>query len=294
MMMIEHGSIFDDCVFELYDANENNNGNQVCNRIDVKRQYRGAWLLVDNGYNSWPTTVPPIKTTANTKGNSFFGMVGIHEKGCGVHLWNTKRSLQNFEEWNSNIRYRMCRQYFLTRCALHNWLLKIDGLDDQWKEGTASDWEVESFEVANKTTQNDNKDDNGNFTDGQDMTMEDTTMTASAGDETDDYSRQQHAGEKGGNNLQLAADVPNAIHRLYHPMTRRDGVIYTTENVVDCGVVHLMEEEEPLTVGGIACVRMLSLDFFRSKLVTHFDIAYKRNKLKWPRRMKSRRPATNQ
>ena len=39
------------------------------------------------------------------------------------------------------------------------------------------------------------------------------------------------------------------------------------------------EEEEPEveTVGGITAVRSLSLDFFRSKLITHFAIALKRN-----------------
>ncbi|KAI2508513.1 hypothetical protein MHU86_5912 [Fragilaria crotonensis] len=163
------------------------------------------------------------------------------------------------------------------------------------REGVTSDWEVESFEVANETTRHDDdgdNDDNRNFTDGRDVvtTMDDTTLTASAGEETADSNRQ--------------LVVPNAIHRLHHPMARRDGVVCLTENVVDDvdnasdadGTVGLMEEDEPLalkTVGGITCVRMLSLDFFRSKLVTHFDIAYKRNEVKWPQRMKSRRPATN-
>jgi hypothetical protein len=29
----------------------------------------------------------------------------------------------------------------MTCCALHNWLLEIDGLDDKWTEGEASEWE---------------------------------------------------------------------------------------------------------------------------------------------------------
>ena len=171
---------------------------------------------------------------------------------------------------------------FLTCCALHNWLLEIDGLDVQWREGAASDWEGETFEIANETTSCSH--DDRNSVDGDVMTMDDTsTVTAGAS--------------------VTAEDVPDAIFRLHHPMARRDGIC-TTENVVDNvdnvsddGEVGLMEEEEePLaveTVGGITCVRTLSLDFFRSKLVTHFDIAYKRNEVKWPRRMKSRRPATN-
>ena len=30
-----------------------------------------------------------------------------------------------------------------TCCALHNWLLEIDGLDNQWEAGIPSDWEGE-------------------------------------------------------------------------------------------------------------------------------------------------------
>jgi hypothetical protein len=32
---------------------------------------------------------------------------------------------------------------FLTCCALHNWLLEIDGLNDKWNDGVPSDWEGE-------------------------------------------------------------------------------------------------------------------------------------------------------
>lgn len=68
MIMIDRGDIFDDCVLELYDySNENDDGNESSERTVVKRRYRGAWLLVDKGYHSWPTTVPPIKTTIKKK-----------------------------------------------------------------------------------------------------------------------------------------------------------------------------------------------------------------------------------
>jgi hypothetical protein len=44
-------------------------------------------------------------------------------------------------------------------------------------------------------------------------------------------------------------------------------------------------EAEVETVGGITPVRSLSLHFFRSKLITHFAIALKRNEVVWPRRL---------
>jgi hypothetical protein len=31
---------------------------------------------------------------------------------------------------------------WFTCCALHNWLLEVDGLDEQWESGVASDWSI--------------------------------------------------------------------------------------------------------------------------------------------------------
>ena len=43
----------------------------------------------------------------------------------------------------------------------------------------------------------------------------------------------------------------------------------------------------------IQVVRNLTLNYFRSKLVTHFDIAYKRHEVKWPLRSGRPEPATD-
>ena len=42
-----------DHVFELYDDN-------ITGDI-ITVQYRGAWLVVNNGYLNWGTTIPPMK-----------------------------------------------------------------------------------------------------------------------------------------------------------------------------------------------------------------------------------------
>jgi len=54
---LKDGSVLDDLEFELYEYDEEGNV--------VKRKYRGAWLLVDDGYLDWSVTVPPIKTTTS-------------------------------------------------------------------------------------------------------------------------------------------------------------------------------------------------------------------------------------
>jgi hypothetical protein len=95
-----------------------------------------------------------------------------------------------------------------------------------------------------------------------------------------------------------ADDVHAAVHRLLNPVARRDGVI-SHENVVDDDESDESEtddedekEEEPEVenVGGVTAVRSLSLDIFRSKLITHFAIALKRNEVVWPRRLKKWQP----
>jgi hypothetical protein len=53
---IHDGTILQDVEFELLERGING---EV---LTVK--YRGAWLMVDNGYLQWSTTVPPIKNTA--------------------------------------------------------------------------------------------------------------------------------------------------------------------------------------------------------------------------------------
>jgi hypothetical protein len=93
---------------------------------------KGAYVIVDNGYLSWPTTIPPLKNTCNQSELRFsqwlealrkdvectFGILKgrwrIHKTGIRVH--NT--------EVSDNI--------WMTCCALHNNLLDVDGLSHKW------------------------------------------------------------------------------------------------------------------------------------------------------------------
>ncbi len=248
-MMIDRGNIFDDCVFELYDYSKENKS--TSDYTVVKRRYRGAWLLVDNGYHSLSTTVPPIKTTVNIEEIRFSAWLESMRKyvECTYGILKGR-----FRILKSGIRMSgtdCADNIFLTCCALHNSLLEIDGRDVQWKEGVASDWEGEIFEVANETT---NVDNDTRIADGDVTTMDNTTVTAGA-NVTAENNGQLQAGEESGADLQVA-DVPNAMHRLHHQMAQRDGVC-TTENVVDDNISDdAAEEAAPAanTEGGITSV----------------------------------------
>ena len=52
---LNNGKIMDDNAVEL--LQKDNNG------LITKVKYRGAWLLVDNGYLNWGITIPPMKQT---------------------------------------------------------------------------------------------------------------------------------------------------------------------------------------------------------------------------------------
>jgi hypothetical protein len=118
---VHEGTILDNLDFELLERTQDSD--------IVTIKYKGCWFLVDNGYLNWATTVPPMKLSYSQKEIRFSEWLGSMRKdvectfrilkGCwrilksGVHLHGTKPAVAIFK----------------TCCALHNWLLEVDGLD---------------------------------------------------------------------------------------------------------------------------------------------------------------------
>ena len=136
---------------------------------------------------------------------------------------------------------------FLTCCALHNWLLEVDGLDKGWEEGVASMWE-------------------GNLglhdaSDVQDhLPVPLQRMLSTTGLRRYDATREID---------QTTGPINNALildEQSYrnHQFTRQE---------------RRYEREGATTV---RVVKNLSLPYFRKKLIEHFDIAYSKNEVRWP------------
>jgi len=132
---------------------------------------------------------------------------------------------------------------WLTCCALHNWLLEVDGLDKAWDgvSVNASEWE----------------------------------------------------GEIGG--LE-ECDTPMAIRNLLSPAQIREYDTSTIGGMMDMDEDDDEDNEEDddemadalVESGeGVVYVRNLSLQYFRSKLIEHFDIKFRLGEVVWP---KSRGP----
>jgi hypothetical protein len=56
-LALNKGTTLQDVTFELYDVD-------ACGSV-FKQKYAGAWLIVDNGYLNWSTTIPPMKSSTS-------------------------------------------------------------------------------------------------------------------------------------------------------------------------------------------------------------------------------------
>jgi hypothetical protein len=118
-VLILIGTVLPDLEFELLELNETGDV--------VIKKYKEPWIIVDNGYLKWSTTVPPMKITANEKERRWSHWLESLRKDveCTFRIlkgcWRV--GLQGLEVAN-NV-WKIC-------WALHNWLLDIDGLDGEW------------------------------------------------------------------------------------------------------------------------------------------------------------------
>ena len=114
------------------------NGNvfELFERIDdgsiIKVKYCGVWLVVDNGYLNWGVIIPPINRT-----------IYITETKWSEWLESTRKDVEytfrilkgRFRMLKSGVRLHgiaMADTIWMTCCALHNMLLRVDGLSEEW------------------------------------------------------------------------------------------------------------------------------------------------------------------
>jgi hypothetical protein len=128
-----------------------------CTSLVLK--YKGVYLIVDNGYHDWSCTVPPFGVTNDIDEIRWSWWVESMRKdvectfGILKGRWHVPKAgvrLHGVEKVD---------QVWLTCCALHNWLLHIDGLSKEWDGGVpVSDWDGElgelEFEGVNKDIPN--------------------------------------------------------------------------------------------------------------------------------------------
>jgi hypothetical protein len=233
---LRNGSLLNNFTFELYDYDSNGNVKKV--------KYKGPWILVDNGYHRWSVTIPPFKATTSRKEIRFSEWLESMRKDVECTFGILKGRWRILKTGIRIHGLDAADQVWKTCCALHNYLLEVDGLDSKWESGVASDWE------------------------------------GPLGEHDDE-------------------DVPRirALERLNNAMEARNydtsGRGYGSDQVeeensnkeLDDGTEGQLLEED-----GCISVPKLSFDYFHTKLVTHFDIAFKKREVKWPEQNRVREP----
>jgi hypothetical protein len=236
MLGVNNGTHLSDVEFDLYDTDPEGNV--------IKIRYRGGWIMVDNGYLSWSTTVPPYKLASQRAQIRWSEWLESLRKDVectfGIlkgrwRLLKTAVRLRGVEK---------CDKVWKTCCAFHNMLLEVDGLDENWTQGVPSEWEGElgQFDTAEEVNTHALPFAIQRLHGTQPLRQFDLARMGQGND------RDETAGD----------DLPEGrtVHR---------------------GVAELDET-------GARVVRHLSLDCFRGKLVKHFDILFQRKELQWPSR----------
>jgi hypothetical protein len=137
MQRLHEGTILNDVTFELY----------TCNAMGVvaKQKYSGTWLLVDNGCLAHAMTVPPMNKTTTSKSEiQFSAWLESLRKDVECAFGILKGRWRILTTGVCLRSVFAATKALTTCCALHNWLLEVDGLVNRWEEDVRSDWDVGS------------------------------------------------------------------------------------------------------------------------------------------------------
>ncbi len=241
MSGINNGDFLSDVEFELFKQNESG---EV---ISVK--YRGAWLMVDNGYLSWPVTVPPFARSDSILEEKWSKWLESMRKdvectfGILKGRWRILKSGVRLHGVSS------VDKVWKTCCALHNWLLDIDGLSQNWQNGVPSEWEGPMGQHS------------------ADTVRLHATPTVLENLHDDEQIRN--------------FDSSDAIASQYSETTNDGDGDYKSGDVS-------VQDSLEATAGGDEFLIMhhLKLKDFRARLVEHFTIMDARNQIHWPERNK--------
>jgi len=202
----------------------------------LRQTCRGAWGLVDNGYHRWTSTQAPSKVNALIIEQRLSDWIESFRKDVECVFGTLKG---RFRCLKTGIRLEgsvAADRIWLTCCALHNWLLEVDGMDTEWE------------------------------------------------------------GEYGNNDPdECRRCAPMAIRRLTNPQLstfgRREHEVSSIENLrVSRNSDDNIDADDDLVTdirtddNGAIFVNSLSYFDFCDRLINHFDILHRNNKLRWPTR----------
>jgi Plant transposon protein len=101
-----------------------------------KQKYKGGYIITDNGYLCWLTTIPPFKESPYTAHLRCSKWVELMRKDVECCFGIMKGRFRIIKTGIRLRRIQACDNVWLTCCTLHNFLISEAGIDECWKEGT--------------------------------------------------------------------------------------------------------------------------------------------------------------
>lgn len=230
----------------------------------LEKKYRGAWGIVDNGYHRWSCTQAPAKVNYLLTEQRLSDWIESFRKDieCTFGILKGRwRILKTGIRLEGSIA---ADRIWLTCCALHNMLLEIDGLNEQWEDGAPSDWEG----------------DMGN-------------------NDVDDCQKHAPFAIRRLNNPQLQAfgwrqHENNDCENIVLSRERANNMPDAAEEEEDDDMDDDLVTDERIHADGSVYVNSLSYFEFRKRLVEHFDILHRQHRIVWPTRNNKKNNNSNE
>lgn len=103
----------------------------------VDTEYEGGYIIVDNGFLSWSITVPPYKQTVDIPSIRWSKWVESMRKDVECTFGILKGRWRIVKTGVRVHGIGAVDRIWMTCCALHNWLLDVDGNSNEWSGGTS-------------------------------------------------------------------------------------------------------------------------------------------------------------
>ena len=248
MDQLRRGSFDDMMRFVLLTTDDEGNQQEI--------QMKGAYVIVDNGYLAWSTTVPPLKDSINRSEIRFSQWLESLRKDVECTFGILKSRWRILKTGIRLHNTEVADQVWLTCCALHNLLLEVDGLSEGWQDGVPSYWQTDG---------------NG------DLELEDIPPAIQRLLATDPYNL------LGNNN---PSGQGSAVHLLSIDRSRFGYCCQDHHNMQLESAGACVLEEDNNNGAGIA-VASQSLEQFRTMLINNFRVLFQQHRVVWPRRLPS-------
>jgi hypothetical protein len=251
---IHDGIVLGDVIFELLAHDK-----KGCIKT---LQFSGAYIIVDNGYLDWSCTIPPYGVSNNIDKIRWSKWLDSMRKDVECTFGILKGRWRILK---SGVRLHgvdAVDSVWFTCCALHNWLLEVDGQTEEWVGGVCkvvSEWEGDLGCLDYK---------------GVPVEVPNALARLSANLDPRNFD---------SSGLGPGYDVmaENRSFLISEVAERSDSASCIDDRTNMMGITNGVDR--------VRSVRYLSLNVFRWLLVTHFAILFSQNKIVWPERQTRKR-----